>query len=439
MTDALPVGRDVRGGEPDFGSPYFFVSYAPTVRPGSRGGISGSWVAGPDESVTAFFHDLSENVRMLIGAAPGTAVGYLPVPEPGEPWPGAAAQPALASAKIFVPLYCDRYFNNKQCGRQWSVFWARAAARGASGQHAIVPALWRRVGSDPLPEPAARLNFDHVAFGHSYAVFGLSSIMKLSRYRDDYQHAVYEIAQRIVNAARITDLPTAEPVDLDAAPDAFEDRPSSRRLHVTFVAPTLAELPAHRNRSYYGRGPLDWSPYRPTSAAPLADHVENLVRNLDFQPDTRAFEEARKDLLAGGAPTGPGLLIVDVWALRDEHRRSLLARFDTLDKPWIGVLVPWNTADEETLRAEESLRAHLDQALHRKLAEGRVASRTAVHGIPTLAEFDRALIDVLDSVKRYYLRHALAFPPPGSAIGKPHVSIPDSQRADGRPEGEEPG
>jgi FxsC-like protein len=438
MSDALPGGRTLRGGEPDFGSLYFYLSYAPTVQSSGRDGMPGSSVAGPDESVTTFFHDLSENVRLLVGAAPGTQVGYLPLPEPGEPWPGRSARLALASAKIFVPLYCERYFNNKQCGRQWSVFWARAGARGAGGQHAIVPALWRRIGSDPLPGPVARLNFDHVAFGHSYAVFGLTSIMRLSRYREDYQHAVYEIAQRVVNAARVTDLPAGEPADLDNVPDAFEDRPSSRRLHVTFVACALAELPAHRDRSYYGPGPLDWNPYRPTSAAPLADHVENLVRNLDFQPETRSFEEARKDLLADGAPTGPGLLIVDVWALRDAHRSSLLSRFDALNKPWIGALVPWNTSDEETLRAEESLRAYLDQALHRKLAEGRVASRTAVHGIPSLADFDRALIDVLDSVKRYYLRHALAFPPVGPTIGKPHVSIPDTQRTDGRPERGEP-
>lgn len=432
MTDALPGGR-IMLGEPEFDSLYFYLGYAPTIRPGNRDGVSGSSTVGPDESVTTFFRDLSDSIRLRVGAPPGAQVGYLAVPEPGEPWPGRKARMALSRAKIFVPLYCERYFNNKLCGRQWSAFWNRAVAVGPGGQHAIVPVLWGRIGSDPLPASAARLNFDHVVFGHSYAVFGLNSIMNLNRYHDDYRHAVDEIAKHIVKTAQVMDLSAGDPVDPDSMPDAFEDRPSSRRLHVSFVVPSLAELPAHRDPAYYGPGPLDWNPYRPASPEPLADHVENLVRDLDFQPETRYFEEARKDLLADGAPTGPGLLIVDVWALIDDQRRALLKLFDALDKPWIGVLVPWNSADDETLRADDALRARLDEALHNKLVEGRIASRAAVHGIPSLADFDHALKDILDLAKRNYVRHALAFPPPGPAMEKPHISIPDTPRADGRP------
>lgn len=432
MTDAASGGRAAHGGEPDFDSLYFYLAYAPTQRPG------GPSANGPDELVTAFFQALCEQVRLHIGAAPGTQVGYLPAPEPGEPWPGRTAHRALARAKIFVPLYCERYFNSEQCGRQWSAFWARAAARGAAARHAIVPALWRPIRSDPLPEPAARLGFEHAAFGHSYAVHGLASIMKLNRYREDYRIAVDGIARRIVQAASVTDLPPGEPVDPSTLPDAFVDRPSSRRLHVAVVAPGLDDLPAHRDPGYYGAGPLDWNPYRPVTSAPLADHIENLVRNLDYQPDTKSFEEARKDLLADGIPTGPGLLIVDVWALLDERRRALLARFDALTKPWVSVLVPWNSFDEQTMRAEETLRATLDQALRRKLAEGRVASRMAVRGIPSLNAFDNALIDVLDSVKRHYLRHAHAFPPAGPATGKPHLSVFDTRRERDQPDSGEP-
>jgi FxsC-like protein len=432
MTDASTGGRAARGGAPSqsFDSLYFCLGYAPTVRTGSGDGSS----VGPDESVVAFFHDLSDRVRLVLGAAPGIQVGYLPMPEPGEPWPGRATALALARCKILVPLYCERYFNNARCGQQWSVFWQRATARGANARHTVVPALWRAAQSDPLPEPAAKLGFDHTAFGHSYAVYGLASIMKLNRYREDYQIAVDQIARRIVQAAHVTDLPPAEPLDPATAPNAFGDRPSSRRLHVAVIAPTLVDLPAGRDAAYYGASALDWNPYRPGPAASLSDHVDNVVRNLDYQPDTKTFEEARKDLLADGAPTGPGLLIVDAWALLDARRRSLLARFDMLVKPWVGVLVPWNPFDEQTMRAEEQLRAVLNTALGRKLAEGRIASRAAVQGIPSLDVFDQALAEVLESVKRQYLRNARAFPPVGAGTGRPHLSIPATPRTDGQPD-----
>src|SRR5579863_5789777 len=110
MADASSGGRTARDRAPSQStdSLYFCLSYAPTFRSSAGEGSP----VGADPSVVAFFHDLSDRVRLVLGAAPGTEVGYLPTPEPDEPWPGRATAPALARCKILVPLYCERYFNN---------------------------------------------------------------------------------------------------------------------------------------------------------------------------------------------------------------------------------------------------------------------------------------------------------------------------------------
>jgi len=433
MTDGSSGRRPARPREPEPRAepPYFYLSYAPMAGAGKRDGVAGT--PGPDAAVSGFFHDLSERIRALLGLPPGAPIGHLPAPEPAEPWPGRAAELALAGCKVFVPLYCERYFNNERCGRQWSAFWARVSARGATARHSVVPVLWRTTQPESLPEPVAALAFEHAAFGQDYAAYGLAVIVKLQRYREDYLIAVDRIARRVISVAHVADLAPGEPVDLSGVPNAFGDRPSSRRLHVSVVASCVPDLPPGRDLSYYGASPLDWNPYRPASSTSLADHVDNLARNLDFQPDTRTFEETRKDLLADGTPTGPGLLIVDVWALLDDRCRSLLRTFDALVKPWVGVLVPWNAQDGQTVGAEERLRGALNEALGRKLAEGRIASRAAVRGIPTLDDFDQALTEVLASVKRQYLRSALAFPPAEPGTGRPYLKVPDSRRTGGQP------
>ena len=73
----------------------------------------------------------------------------------------------------------------------------------------------------------------------------------------------------------------------------------------------------------------------------------NLVRGLGYRPDVGDLDEHGAELLSGGPPSGPQVLIVDAWAARQCACRDLLRRLDAMNKPWVQLLIPWNRQDEE--------------------------------------------------------------------------------------------
>jgi FxsC-like protein len=319
---------------------------------------------------------------------------------------------------VFVPLYSRRYFQSEQCGKEWSAFSRRLRAyeaRGGGCPPAIVPALWGPVEPEELPSAARSVDVDHAGLGEVYAQRGFYGIMKLSRYRAEYEHAVLGLARRIVDAAEHSPVEPDPGVDYDSLPNAFGagtgEAPSNQRLRITIVAPRQSELPDNRSAYHYGTAARDWDPYRPRSSRALADHVVDLVRSLGYRPDVGDLHEHGAELLGGGPPSGPQVLIVDAWATRQDAYRDLLRRLDAMNKPWVQVLIPWNRQDEENAAQEASLRDALDAALRRKLAEGRMTSSLAVRGVPTLEDFRSVLSAVIMSAIRHYFRYAPTSPP----------------------------
>jgi FxsC-like protein len=166
--------------------------------------------------------------------------------------------------------------------------------------------------------------------------------------------------------------------------------------------------------------------------------VADLVRDLGYRADVGDLHEHGAELLDGGPPSGPQVLIVDAWAARQDAYRDLLSRLDAMNKPWVQVLVPWNRQDEENAAQEARLRGALDAALRRKLAEGRVTSSLAVRGVPTLEDFRRVLPAVIMAAVRHYFRYAPAFPADAVAAGRPRLGDPSGaliagQSAEGLP------
>jgi FxsC-like protein len=159
---------------------------------------------------------------------------------------------------------------------------------------------------------------------------------------------------------------------------------------------------------------------------PLVQHAADLAKHLGYRPDVGILEDHKDSLLADEPPTGPGLLLVDAWATTAPGSRESLRRLDGLDKPWISVMLPWNRKDDETVDAEHKLRESLDISLHRKLAEGRLTSRIAVNGIPSLEEFGRALPAMVSAAATQYFRRARAYPPTGPLVQRPRLSGPEA-------------
>jgi FxsC-like protein len=405
-------------------APYFFLSYAHTPRQEGYPGDPDIWVAN-------LFRDLCSHIMQLTNLPPGARPGFMDRElRTGSDWPARLAQ-ALATCRVFVPLYSRRYFDSEHCGKEWFAFSRRALnheARGARPAEAIIPALWVPVAPAMLPEAAKSIQFDHSQLGDRYSTHGFYGIIKLSRYKSDYEEAVYELARRIVEVAQNTRIDPESPARYDSLESAFgapdHPTPGRHRMRITIVAPDWSELPHGRGEYHYGRSARNWNTYLPDSVRSLADHAADLVRNLGYRPDVGDLDEHFDALLGSEEDCGPAVLIVDAWATMQAEFTERLRRIDGPGKPWIQVVVPWNRGDAELLEAEPKLRQSLDMALKEKLAAGRVDCRIAVGGVPSIEEFSMVLPMVVRVAARQYLAHAHAYPPPGPAIERPRLIGP---------------
>jgi FxsC-like protein len=403
-------------------APYFFLSYAHTPR------LDASDSTDPDLWVEQLFKDLCRHIVQVTDVPRGANPGFMDKDlDPGEVWPESLVR-AMATCGVFVPLYSRRYFTSADCGREWFYFNRRAlnhAARVTGRVEAIIPAVWSPVDLGSLPDVARSIQVDYFGI-EPYAQHGFWGIMKLSRYRDAYDEAVYRLAQRIVEVAERSPVREGQAAEYDSLESAFggeDDRamPSDQRLRLTVAAPHRSTLPEGRDGRSYGPGARDWNPYQPDSVRPIVDHAAALARGLGYRVDIGDLDQHEADLLSGGPPLGPQVLIVDPWALMLPRCQHLLKRIDALDAPWVQVVVPWSNREPESPEAEARLRAALDATLGRKLAEVRGTSAIAGHGIPTLDDFSMVMPKLILTVVKHYLRNALAYPPAGPSVERPRL------------------
>ncbi|MGH3262091.1 MAG: FxsC protein, partial [Trebonia sp.] len=312
--------------------------------------------------------------------------------------------------------YSRRYFKSEHCGKEWFAFNRRRLnhkAKSASPVETIVPALWIPMPDSLLPEAATSVQYNAAGFNALYAEHGFYGIMKVGRWRDEYEEAVYLLAKRIVAAAEASPpVGAGGGIPYDSIPSAFGGLgaagPGDKPLRVTVVAPTRDELPSGRDRSYYGKDIGEWNPYRGDSVRSLADHAAELARSLAYTPEIGDLYRHEAGLVGVDPPSGPEVLLVDPWAALQPECRDILRRLDSMDKPWVQVIVVWNQQDAQMQADAERLRSALDAALPRKLREGRATSALAVRGVPSLEDFGMVLPTVIAAAGRHYLRSASA-------------------------------
>ncbi|MCK8435104.1 TIR domain-containing protein [Streptomyces sp. D2-8] len=404
--------------------PYFFLSYAHTPRRATDG-------PDPDMWVHRLYQDLCEHILMLTDLPEGESAGFMDrAMRIGEDW-SSRLSAALATCRVFVPLYSPRYFASDHCGREWRAF-ALRQARGRTSQAtalpAIVPALWTPVQAERLPSTAKSLHHDHERFGPHYASEGLYSLMKLRRYRTDYEHAVLLLARAIVTTAHENPVPRGEPQKLADLPNAFGSPPVLRRLRIVVAAPSSRELPPGRSERCYGPSPVDWNPYRESdgdTARPLADFAAEQVRGLDYLTTVEPLDEAVGSLLAEARPSAPTVMLLDRWAVADPEQRELLTRVDAAAQPWVVVIVPWDLSDPDNESSGTELQLALEKTLPRTLQRGRSVSRAATGGVPSLAAFADILPTVIQWAAAQFLRYVSpVYPPAGPPVPRPRLLGP---------------
>ncbi|MFC6084840.1 TIR-like protein FxsC [Sphaerisporangium aureirubrum] len=192
--------------------PYFFLSYARTPRSGPFDDVD------PNRWVTKLFSDICADIIQLspMSGRPGFMDLQL---RTGEPWPEVGT--ALATCRVFVPLYSPRYFHNPVCGKEWATFFQRDSP-GSQLTQAIVPALWVPIASGELPPSASQVGLPDAKLGVHYREHGFYGLMKLSRFRDHYRRAVFGLAQTILEAGTRNMVRAGKPSDYLSAGNAFD-------------------------------------------------------------------------------------------------------------------------------------------------------------------------------------------------------------------------
>jgi FxsC-like protein len=404
-------------------TPYFFLSYARTPKhdPNDR--------TDPDQWVYKLYSDLCKDILALTSAGPRSA-GFMDRENHiGSVWPDRLAQ-ALASCRVFVPLYSPRYFQSENCGREWFAFTRRMLnhrAHDSSTVSAIVPALWVGVDYEHLPDVARAIQFDHQDMGPAYKAKGFYEIIKLGRYREDYKRAVLALARRIVAVAQETRVGPEDPPDYESLESAFPAGPGRRQVRITVVAPEAKRLPAGRSSSYYGGKPDEWKPYGPSYTQPIAEYATALVTScLGCPSAVSTLDNRGSGPGVDAASEAPGLFLIDAWAIKSPSHRASLRRIDALEQPWVSVMLPWNSEDAETAATEKELRQGLNRHLGRILASVPGQCRMAAEGIPTLPDFGYLLPKItMILLKRFLKETPETFPPPGERTGRPRLSVPE--------------
>lgn len=394
-------------------APFYFLGYAHTPEK--------PWVERLHHDIGA---EIVERTTWPVNVPAGFMDSGIPL---GGDWRDEVAQ-ALATCRVFVPLYSPRYFTREECGVEWHAFAQRVIdhrARHQDQANAIVPALWTPVESPEIPEAARRIQMNHADLGIEYAREGFYTLIKNTLYRQEYVTAVQRLAQHIIRAAQTTRLETCDVRDLGPPRNAFDmpgrRAPADRKLNVIVAAPTVDRLPRGRSRDYYGISPNDWNPFHPWSRQSIADYAAGVARLNSYEPHVLSFDEGCELFAKGDPAAGLGLLVVDAWAAADRELAVRLAELDSRNIGWVGTMIPWSVDDAETRARSTELRDALRALLPNRLGDARPFTATNATRIDTLEEFRTKLPDVLEGALLCYLNHADAHPPPGDIPPRPRL------------------
>lgn len=208
----------------DHGSaPVFFLSYARHHRaPEDKTGTA----EDPDRWTLRFFDDLTFEVAELTALPRESRPGFMDREvRVGQEWPRRISE-ALAECRVFVPLYTPRYFTSLSCASEWYLFQARQSAHeltSGTRPEAIIPVLWLPMPDTDLPPAAQALQFDHHTLGEAYARLGFLQLIRLARFKDEYQLAIHALAREVVRVALSSAPQPAMPVDFTVLRNRYEN------------------------------------------------------------------------------------------------------------------------------------------------------------------------------------------------------------------------
>lgn len=388
--------------------PHFFLSYA---RSHYRPEDSDRWVG-------KFYNDLCHDISQTTGARiPGFMDRQIP---PGSDWSEQLAD-ALANCRVFVALFSPAYFTSEYCGKELAAFLTRYhdLVGELKRPPAIIPAMWTPMHLSEIPESLHGMQNTHPELPRAYRAEGLYGIMKLGRFREHYKETVLRLAAVIRQRAAECDLGYGPVPDLARVRSTFAGaEPGGGRpaVRLTLAAQALDQLPPERDAYYYGRTAREWTPFRGEDhMLPIGSFAEHVLTELGHRSIVDTADDPLEDPV-----DGPGVLVVDPWAARDQ---AIGKRLRQLDREPVHVLAPFNTDDRQTAEAA----AGLTEDLVEVLPEG-TALRGSALGIASPHAFRDALPRAVNEAFGLYLRTTSVHPPrtPPSTTHRPTLRDPDA-------------
>jgi FxsC-like protein len=424
-------------------APLFFLSYAR---------------ADDDGYIAKFYRDFVAEVQRQSGQR-REDVGFrdLSTMQAGSLWRDELNE-AIGRASTFIALCSPTYYTSEYCGKEWSAYRARLDRhRIAAGIYpaTLIPVIW--VPSARAPEAVLEVQYTHDELGELYAREGLHFLLRLSRYRDEYNEVVIRLARRIVALAEQFDLPeSSEPVDLDVVPSAFLQVPPSSAghgvnsatpsttgtsqetgtgsgtgtsshtgtssdpgtprgtgaapvgggpRHVSFVvaAATSEDMVRFRqNLHHYGQDSFAWSPYKPELDQRICVFAQQVAAVQNLSSGLARADEIEALLDHASEANEIVVLLVDAWATKLEEYRDPLRTYDRRNEPTSPVMVPWSSSDVEIFERRDELRADLHRTFPRNFARGDALMRPEVTSSEAFeAELTGALVEAQSRVFRF--------------------------------------
>ena len=358
----------------------------------------------------------------------------------GANWPQVLAD-KLSRCVVFVPLYTRNYFQHPDCGREWSIIRQRQdmhVAATKSHPNIVVPVLWDPVRPQDLPLWARDIQYAHEELGHAYRSYGLEELIRVKDHEAEYHRAVRFLARRIVDVANAPEKlrPLREVPVFRNLPNEFADLRTrdgdAGKVRITVAAlDNRSPLPANRSKRWYGGTGLDWTPYRDPQDGPGYDtpavwRASDVARQRDYVTEVTELSTRSEELKANATPTAPTILLVDPWATLDSSRWSLLDKLDkvTQHKPWVRIILPWNSNDPETIASANVLHGGIEARLGHARSEGRIPSRRGEPGPIDSAAFGLAVSEALRAALTEFLRQSRKYLPAGPYPAKPRLRGP---------------
>lgn len=364
----------------------------------------------------------------------------------GAGWREALAG-ALRSCRVMVCLYSRGYFNSEYCGKELSIFrsridgYLRAAPDGPPPPPLIIPVLWDRPDRLPKPLPAAVTGIQHsdAELGKTYAVEGLYFLMKVSKFRGEYEEFLLRFAEKVFRAGEPDLLPPLTTLpDLDAVRNAFSEKAPSppgpdapeksaypRVAQFVYVAGGRSEVKAVReNVNGYGeQGGREWQPYYPEVPKSIGVLSQGIATMEDLQYETCQVGEGLIERIRKAEEANSiVVIVVDPWSVRVKSYRGYMLDFDKTDFLNCGVLVPWNDKDDETSKSLRSLRVEVRGTFARKF----ILNTYIKDSIHSMEELGREISASINEVRRRLLLKAEVQRPVDSAAkAMPSLSGPD--------------